>query len=415
MFLNYFSHPTRDSALNIAVARMLLALLAIWKLLSDSMESLPEWPAFLYQQHIHGTLLWFPEHVHYLFVEKWVALFLLVCFFVGWRIPLVSFLSALLLAHLSAIHYVVTNSGATWLPVIYVLIFFALYPETDEISVDGMRRAWRRSLAELKEYLVSGTSPARSMVILKWTLLVVGLIYYFNGYSKLAKAGIAWIAPEHLGIIIHQEALMLLNEIPLAGEWMLGSYWLLVVSTWATIILECGFVIVILFRRSITLFIIGLAGLHAMIFVSMNILFFDQYLIFLLFLPWDRLFARAESNEPVVVVYDTECYFCVRSLYIFKALDLNGSVAFRSPDEVAYDETTAQADFNEAMFLFRGDASYRGYYAFAELLAHYRIFFPFAWIMRRTPVAKVGERIYSFVAARRKEVFACKIDSNNGL
>lgn len=101
----------------------------------------------------------------------------------------------------------------------------------------------------------------------------------------------------------------------------------------------------------------------------------------------------------------------MRSLYLFRILDVNGTVRF-IPQSSAPDEyrTRDDVDFDSAMYAFDGDEAYEGCYAFRELVSQYRVFFPVVWLMGLPPVAYVGERVYEYVAANRGRQFTCRVD-----
>ncbi len=400
MFINYFAHDTRPSGFNTAVARVLLGAYAVWKLLSYRLDRLQDWPEFLFLVHRHRFFLPFPGYLAYLPIEQWIAVFLLILFAIGWRIGFTAFTSALLIGHMIALHYAVTNSGATFLPAIYMLIFFAVFRETDDLSIDTVRGAKHEPLAALVADLAASARAPRDMAILKWTLVTIALTYFFTGYAKLLIGGLSWATGQNLATFIHSDSIMYLNGIPVVGRFLMDHAWLADASAVATVVLECGFLVGVLLGLPITPFILGLAGLHVMIALGMRIFFFDQFLLYLLFVPWDRLYARLAGTQPVTVVYDAGSELCARILLLFKHLDIHDSIAFRPAADLLAGGEPPRFGSTPRILLLRDGESYAGYHAFRELLRHCGIFAPLVWIMGWPPVARAGERACRRIAGR---------------
>ncbi len=286
-FVNYLACPKRDTSFNVAVARVLIGVTCLWKLFSYDFAGVGEWPLVLFETSPHGAFLLGAPHLALLTAEVVLAAAALAAFTVGWQLALSSFASALLIAHLSALHYVPSNAASTWLPFVYAILLFGVYRDTDTLSLDA-----RRCKA-------ASRAPAGDTIILRWLLFLVAAIYFFTGYAKLRRSGIGWGVADNLGLLLHQEAVMHLGEIPPLALFLMDHPVLLGMSAALTLVLECGFLLAVVLRLPITLFIVGLAGMHAMIAFCMGILFFDQFLIYLLFVPWDRVRAFAARGAPV--------------------------------------------------------------------------------------------------------------------
>ena len=293
MFVNYFADPVRRSPVNLLVARIGIGAYVIWKLLSYDFHRLHEWPDFVFRTHEHGVFLPSPNIVHYLQYEVGLAIVLMIAFAVGYRLRIVCSLAPAILLHLAAIHYVVTNSGTTFLPVSYSLVIWGLFRDDDVTTFDARRR---------KTPVLHAVECEFAMRPLQWLLVVFAATYFFTGYCKLLNVGAAWVHPTNLQLMISREALMHLDELPNTASLILRYDWLATLSTLSTIVVECGFLIAVLTKRSITWFVIGAAALHTMILLTMGILFFDQYVIMLLFVPWDELRFRLSMNRGGVAV-----------------------------------------------------------------------------------------------------------------
>ena len=285
-FVNYFACAKRDTSFNVAVARVLIGVTCLWKLFSYDFAGVGEWPLVLFETSPHGAFLFGAPHLALLTAEVVLAAAALAAFTVGWHLALSSFASALLLAHLSALHYVPSNAASTWLPFVYAILLFGVYRDTDTLSLDARGAEGPRA-------------PAGDTIILRWLLFMVATLYFFTGFSKLKRSGIGWASADNLGLLLHQEAVMHLGELPPLALFLMDHPVLLGISTVLTLVLECGFLFAVVLRLPITPFVVGLGGMHAMIAFSMDIFFFDQYLIYLIFVPWDRLRELAARRAAV--------------------------------------------------------------------------------------------------------------------
>jgi len=291
IFVNYFRERTRDSCVNLAVARVLVAGAALWKLLSYDFADVAAWPAPIFETDRHAYLFPGEAFLPLLPVEVAVAALCLLLFGAGWRMGLTAFASALLLTHLSALHYVPSNSASTWLPFVYALVFLGVYREHDRLRWDA------RSAGGSGED-AGRADGSTDTVALRWLLGITAGIYFFTGVSKLTRTGLDWASAESLGLLLHREAVMHLNEVPPAAGLLLEHPALLWLSAAGTLVLECGFLVAVLLRAPLLPFVAGLAGMHAVIGLTMEIYFFDQLLIYLLFVRWDALHRWLRGLRP---------------------------------------------------------------------------------------------------------------------
>lgn len=277
--INYFDNSVRTSPINFLVIRISVGIYAIWKLLSYGFGYLDEWPTYFFESHLHGRLLFHPSILEWIEIEVGLVVLLLIAFMFGYQLGWSSFLAAFFLTHLTALHYTVTNSGSTFLPTIYLLILWGIYRDDDPYQVGA-----DKSLQKQSSYDFS---------IMKWLLLIVGASYFFTGFVKITEAFWAWTDWRNLALLIHREALMHLEVLPSLGAWILNYPTLLWFSSIGTLFLELGFLIAILLKKiPLWPFLIGLFVFHAVIALTMNIFFFDQYIILALFLPWDQWISR---------------------------------------------------------------------------------------------------------------------------
>jgi predicted DCC family thiol-disulfide oxidoreductase YuxK len=399
---------------NLAVARVVLAGYLIWKTLPYDWMLYTTSPFVGFETYQFAVPPW-PE---LLVVEKWLLVGLLLLFAVGYRVRVTALAAALLVGHFAIVRFTLNTSGGSTALFFsaWYLLFFALYAhaEDHDLSVDAVRRTGERSIDELRDFLKSDEPRTYAMHPLRWSLLAFALIYFGAGVAKLYRGGLAWFGPGNLS-----RNLLYYNEIayhPLAVGSVLVDYPLVVTAlAVGTVVFEVALLVVILLGLPIWPVVLGLFGMHAGVVLLMGMLFFDVVPMFAMFVAWDRLYARVVRSDELDVVYDEFCYFCARSLYVFKLLDINGTVGFYSQSDVpaVYRERdgTDGVDFNRAMYAFRDGVAYEGYDAFRQLLRQFTVFVPLAWVMGLGPVRMVGERVYREIAANRSQYFVCRIDA----
>ncbi|MFC7028200.1 hypothetical protein ACFQH8_13510 [Halomicroarcula sp. GCM10025710] len=86
-----------------------------------------------------------------------------------------------------------------------------------------------------------------------------------------------------------------------------------------TLVVEMGLLVAVLLGITITPFVVGLLGFQTAVVVLLGILFVDTYPILLTFFAWDRVYERLVADRQIDVVFDGQCYFCMRSLYLFSS------------------------------------------------------------------------------------------------
>lgn len=392
---------------------MLLGSYVLWRVVSVDAWALAEWPLFIYPQFGY---LYPPNGFEWVLVaEKWLLLAFACTFLVGYRTRVSAFFTSLLLGHLTTVMMAMNHSGETQQMAIgsLLVLLFGLYAEQDKISIDALRETRHASMTELNDTLKGSVKATYPMQPFKWAILLVAILYAGAPWFRAVQTGLgAWMAPESLARWTTY-FLTILRSDPFLGVMLVESPLLLQLGTWGTILVEMSLLLFVPLGLSVTPIIFLLLGLHFMIFATMQIFFFDMFFFLLLFVAFDRGYARVVTDRKIDLVYDERCFFCARSLYLFKFIDINETVTF-------YTQSTAPAqyrnrdgvDFEDRMYVFIDDSRYGGYWAFRELLRQFWFPVPLAWIMNFSPVAAIGERVYQYVANNRSRYFVCSVEES---
>lgn len=405
MIPNYFVDDTQSTPVNTAAARILLCSFILWKLVRYEWVEYPQWP-----DPIQNILPLFRHPLIFVHVE-WIALLcglLVASVLIGYRIQATAWMSAVLLTYLGTVRHSFQHSHTSRIlfTAAIILLLFAVFSDEHYLSVDQIRRTRYWELESLTNHLEtkSGRFQHRAM---KWALVVIGFFYFHTGFSKIVFGNpIAWIQPANLGRYILFRSNY--GSTQFIGEFLLQYPILLSVGAVVTIALEIGFLLAVVFKRPLWPFFTGVVGMHIAIMFSVGPVFTDQILLLALFLPWEKGLMYLQRTDELVIVYDRHCFFCARSLHLFKYLDGSDLISYYNQYNVP--EKWDGANFEEAMYAFRDGESYRGYYAFAELLQQLGIR-PVYFMMGLPVVRNVGEAVYQYIAKNRSRYFVCSTEN----
>jgi predicted DCC family thiol-disulfide oxidoreductase YuxK len=126
--------------------------------------------------------------------------------------------------------------------------------------------------------------------------------------------------------------------------------------------------------------------------------------------------------EPVHVVYDGQCAFCIRALRFVRTLDLAGRIRWydaHDPRTLEAFPGLADADLDEAMYtVAAGGRVDRGFFAFRRLVGATTLMWPLLAAFRFPGAEVVGPRVYAWVARNRRRLGcraeACELPSPVG-
>ena len=176
-------------ALNLAAARVLFSVHALWVLLSRDLPATsslpPEFWMDVSQTELFRFLI-FPGHPQLEYGFQYLAILTLVGAAIGVMPRLCCLLSALLLYHLAPLE----------------TIFWTASPYQRGFTVDVLA-LFTLSLSPCGDALRIGrTTPKEPSSVYCWPLRLAQVYlvhtYFFSGYSKLYRVGLSWLAPENL-------------------------------------------------------------------------------------------------------------------------------------------------------------------------------------------------------------------------
>jgi len=277
-----------ESPVNLAAARVLVALQAAWILLSRDIPALSGLPADFWVD-VGETARWryllWEGHPALESALQAVALLALAGVLLGLGARLCCAAAALLLYHLAPLEtlfYTVSPwaKGLT-LPVL-ALLALSLAPCGDALS---LRRA---------------PAPPREPWEYGWSLRLVQLLvagpYLFSGWSKLMNAGWGWASSANIRawlLLSNQDDQLAVFRSP--GLWLADHPALCLAMGAAGLLFELGFVAAVFWRRSRRLLVPAAAAFHALILVTQNYAFLSAPLL-LVYVDWAALARGAGSG-----------------------------------------------------------------------------------------------------------------------
>ena len=284
-----------EPALNLAVARVLVAAHSLWMLASR------DYAAFggvspVFWRHVPATRLWryliVPGHPSVDGVLQAIAVVALAATLLGIAPRVGAALSALILWHLAPLETAFDSSsalgrGLTLAPL--ALLLLAVSPSGDALALGRARVDGRRRTRDHR-----------------WALqllrLLVVEIYLFSAIGKLERSGLAWGSAERM-----QLWFWWFNQEPVSvvfgtlGPWIASQPWLCGLIGASTVVMEWSMPLALFSRRAATVLVPIALAFHVAVMLTLNIHVPEAWLVLVL-LDWDaisrRLRRRSAATPP---------------------------------------------------------------------------------------------------------------------
>jgi predicted DCC family thiol-disulfide oxidoreductase YuxK len=297
------------------------------------------------------------------------------------------------------------------------LMALALSPAGRSLAIDDLWRRMRRNQRTMRfdpyRRLDDLSEFARwPLVLLRWAYALI----YFSAFKSKIQGGLEWANGHTLRYYMYQDGLRW-GEFGWASWslWLAEYHWLNVTLSWATLLFEGLFFLVLIFPRLAWIFIPAGTGMHLGIWFAIRAGFFTFIACYTVFIPWAEAFRLASARierrcgARPDVLYDGHCPLCIRSVTVLHYLDWMGRMSFtdlerRPPDA---QPPLARDDLRRQMHLVRPDGQLRcGFFA----VRHACRYMPLLWIvlpLLYVPgVPFIGQRLYAAVANGRRRLCA---------
>ncbi len=259
-----------ESWTNIAAARAIFALHAIWVLLSHDLPAMSGLPPAFWAATGLGARLRFlivPGHPQIEYATQWLTIALLLCAASGLRPAWTCFASGLLLYHLAPLE----------------TLFWSTNPYERGLTIDILALL---TLAAAGRKSTNEEAPGWSLRLAQFHL---ASIYLLAGISKLRRVGPAWASGENqrrwLVAFAEETQLRVFKSV---GPWLASHMALCWVIGVTALLLDLFFVVAVFSRRSRWILVpLAVAG-HIGILLSLNIFFINLPQL-LVFVNWEAL------------------------------------------------------------------------------------------------------------------------------
>lgn len=327
--INYARHDERErtTPLNLVVLRVTLSAFLVWKIVSLlHLPNVLAWPRYA-EPPVFGR---FTNEL--IVVAAGVAIALLIATGLGVATRYTAPHAGIAVVGFAKLldNVVGASVPATFLVPAFTLVFIGWYSSNTTlgplaVDVDG---------SSLFEY--------RPLFLMQ---VVLALHYALAAYEKVSYGELAeWTTGASLRRWLHHQQVFTGRDLPVA-DLLVDHPILSSIAANATLPLEFAFFVALVLRLKITYVALALLGMHAVIAASMTPFFFDRAFFFLLFLPYDELYARFTAGGRIEVVAQSWSRF----LALLTLLDVNDRLdvdvrpdaAFRLPTHPDVDDPRA--------------------------------------------------------------------------
>jgi hypothetical protein len=281
-----------ESSLNLAFARVIFSVHAIWVLLSRDLPANAALPAEFWSG-VDRSELWryfiVPGHPDLEYALQWAAIATLSLAALGLMPRLACFISALLLYHLALLETIY------WTPNPYQRGFtvsvLALFTLSCSRCGDALR--------------LGGSPPTPPSPIYCWPLRIVQLhfaeAYFISGTSKLTRVGVQWLDPENLRswflLFAEQDQVRRLNPMfHVVGPWIAEHRLLCLIAGLFGVVANLCFLSVPFSRLARRLLVPDAFCFHAMVLLSLNIFWINTPQL-LIYVNWQWLTTRLKRKS----------------------------------------------------------------------------------------------------------------------
>jgi hypothetical protein len=280
---------TRSSPLNLGFCRFLFFLLILWLLARYNTTSV--WAEI---PPVYWKPVWLFQKLHFQQPSPRTAAALLAVWRVTLALACVGFFTRFSIAasmmlgiYLLGLAQNFGKSAHGEAVLVLMMGVLMLSRCGDAFSIDALLAARRGKPAPRKsgEY----TWPIK----MAWILL--SLVFFSAGLTKLKRSGLEWITSDHMAIILLSHNYALRNPPTRLGLWIAKRAWRCHVLAALSLLTEVGFPLALTHRYLRAWFVISGLMMQAGIALTLGIWFSTFLCMYLFFVPWDRVASVAGS------------------------------------------------------------------------------------------------------------------------
>lgn len=164
--------------------------------------------------------------------------------------------------------------------------------------------------------------------------LVMAMIYFEAGCSKLRHSGFAWVTGDAMAFFLQRAQYHVTDAEPLAnwGLWIARHPWASHLLSFMGLATELSYPIALFSKRLRYLIVLGGTMMQTGIAVLMGPNFYQMILCQLLWLPLDQLVdgvcVQFAGEKKLAVIFDGSCGMCKHTIAVIKSLDLFNRIEY---------------------------------------------------------------------------------------
>jgi predicted DCC family thiol-disulfide oxidoreductase YuxK len=287
---------------------------------------------------------------------------------------------------------------------LYLLLALSFMPCGDGWSVDRLVKIYRGDPVPHRPAAIYGLGR-----YVCWML--VAFPYAESGLSKLRLGGTAWWSPVNMRGMLFADTLN-----PREYDWHLALRLahapdvLFTVLGVITIVLEVGFLLVLVSRTARRILPPAMIAMHVGIFGLQRILFLDLIVLQLIFVdpePVRAALRRWMAPDGVHVWFDGACALCRRTVRVLRAFDILGALRFH--DFASEDDRSADVPrpasldaLQHSMHVVVDGLVFTGFHGYRRIARVLPALWPTVPLAYLPGMTAAGTAVYGWIAARRR-------------
>ncbi len=289
------------------------------------------------------------------------------------------------------------------------LLVIALSPSGSVLSIDDLRRRIKSNIE--REEFKSFDLKEENSPFARWPLLLIqwifAIIYLDSGLSKLFKSGLDWMNGYTLQYYLWQDGLIWDRSF---GIWFAKQHTLAILSSWAAILFEITFFLVLIFPKLVWLYIPMGISFHTGIYIAQKAPFLKYFPSYSVFIPWAAIAKSissrknaAISKKTIEVIYDSQNLNHLRLMTSFCYLDCFNRLTFSDVKNrwqqlsENYSDISLEEFQQELNIVLPDDSIRRGFSAFRKICLSLPLLYPLAIGFDLPYISQLSRNVYAFL------------------
>ena len=292
------------------------------------------------------------------------------------------------------------------------LLILAFSPAGKTFSLDDLCLRIKTNLQH--KYFSQFDLKQEYSSLARWPLLLIqwlfAIIYLDSAISKLLKGGLDWMNGYTLQYYLWQDGLIW--DRPL-GIWLAKQHTLAIISSWAAIIFELTFFLVLIFPKLIWFYIPVGISFHTGIYLAQKAPFLKYFPSYAVFIPWanilktlSRRLQLSDSAKSLEVIYDRQSSSCLRLVSILCYFDWFNQLTFSDVETyLSQNKLEFNADnyYGNIHLILASGESQTGFLAFRKVCSYLPLLYPLSGLFMLFSKSNFSRRIYYFIAGGKNK------------